>query len=249
MSILTIDHISKYYNLDGTNQERALNDVTLEIAPGKITAIYGPSGCGKTSLLSIISGLDSQYQGNLYFKNQNMRDFSERDLTYFRKAHIGFVFQNFNLISHQSVLENVKMPLYVKNMTDKEMVEIAEKELSRLGIGEFIKKNVKQLSGGQKQRVAIARALSVDPEAILFDEPTSALDPEMVGEVLKTMQELSETGLTMIIVTHEMEFARDVSDRVIFMDKGVIAEQGSPEQIFENPKEERTKEFLKRFLG
>ena len=108
MSILTIDHISKYYNLDGTNQERALNDVTLEIAPGKITAIYGPSGCGKTSLLSIISGLDSQYQGNLYFKNQNMRDFSERDLTYFRKAHIGFVFQNFNLISHQSVLENVK---------------------------------------------------------------------------------------------------------------------------------------------
>ena len=249
MSILTIDHISKYYNLDGTNQERALNDVTLEIAPGKITAIYGPSGCGKTSLLSIISGLDSQYQGNLYFKNQNMRDFSERDLTYFRKAHIGFVFQNFNLIPHQSVLENVKMPLYVKNMTDKEMVEIAERELSRLGIGDFIKKNVKQLSGGQKQRVAIARALSVDPEAILFDEPTSALDPEMVGEVLKTMQELSETGLTMIIVTHEMEFARDVSDRVIFMDKGVIAEQGSPEQIFENPKEERTKEFLKRFLG
>ena len=149
MSILTIDHISKYYNLDGTNQERALNDVTLEIAPGKITAIYGPSGCGKTSLLSIISGLDSQYQGNLYFKDQNMRDFSERDLTYFRKAHIGFVFQNFNLISHQSVLENVKMPLYVKNMTDKEMIEIAEKELSRLGIGEFIKKNVKKLSGGQ----------------------------------------------------------------------------------------------------
>ena len=130
MSILTIDHISKYYNLDGTNQERALNDVTLGIAPGKITAIYGPSGCGKTSLLSIISGLDSQYQGNLYFKNQNMRDFSERDLTYFRKAHIGFVFQNFNLIPHQSVLENVKMPLYVKNM-----IEIAEKELSRLGIG------------------------------------------------------------------------------------------------------------------
>ena len=249
MSILTIDHISKYYNLDGTNQERALNDVTLEIEPAKITAIYGPSGCGKTSLLSIISGLDSQYQGNLYFKNQNMRDFSERDLTYFRKAHIGFVFQNFNLIPHQSVLENVKMPLYVKNMTDKEMVEIAAKELNRLGIGGFIKKNVKQLSGGQKQRVAIARALSVDPEAILFDEPTSALDPEMVGEVLKTMQELSETGLTMIIVTHEMEFARDVSDRVIFMDKGVIAEQGSPEQIFENPKEERTKEFLKRFLG
>ena len=144
MSILTIDHISKYYNLDGTNQERALNNVTLEIAPGKITAIYGPSGCGKTSLLSIISGLDSQYQGNLYFKNQNMRDFSERDLTYFRKAHIGFVFQNFNLISHQSVLENVKMPLYVKNMTDKEMAEkgslaVLESEtLSRKMLSSFL---------------------------------------------------------------------------------------------------------------
>ena len=136
MSILTIDHISKYYNLDGTNQERALNDVTLGIAPGKITAIYGPSGCGKTSLLSIISGLDSQYQGNLYFKNQNMRDFSERDLTYLERLTLALSFK-FNLISHQSVLENVKMPLYVKNMTDKEMVDIAERELSRLGIGDF----------------------------------------------------------------------------------------------------------------
>lgn len=188
MSILTIDHISKYYNLDGTNQERALNDVTLEIAPGKITAIYGPSGCGKTSLLSIISGLDSQYQGNLYFKNQNMRDFSERDLTYFRKAHIGFVFQNFNLISHQSVLENVKMPLYVKNMTDKEMVEIAERELTRLGIGDFIKKNVKQLSGGQKQRVAIARALVNNPEMIVADEPTGSLDSQSQENVLEFLK-------------------------------------------------------------
>jgi L-cystine ABC transporter, ATP-binding protein TcyN len=132
----------------------------------------------------------------------------------------------------------------------KEAESIAKANLEKVGMGEqYWKAKPKQLSGGQKQRVAIARALSVDPEAILFDEPTSALDPEMVGEVLKTMQELSETGLTMIIVTHEMEFARDVSDRVIFMDKGVIAEQGSPEQIFENPKEERTKEFLKRFLG
>ena len=215
MSILTIDHISKYYNLDGTNQERALNDVTLEIAPGKITAIYGPSGCGKTSLLSIISGLDSQYQGNLYFKNQNMRDFSERDLTYFRKAHIGFVFQNFNLIPHQSVLENVKMPLYVKNMTDKEMVEIAEKELSRLGIGEFIKKNVKQLSGGQKQRVAIARALVNNPEMIVADEPTGSLDSQSQENVLEIFKELAEVGKTVIIVTHNPEVA-DYADVIQF---------------------------------
>lgn len=223
MSILTIDHISKYYNLDGTNQERALNDVTLEIALGKITAIYGPSGCGKTSLLSIISGLDSQYQGNLYFKNQNMRDFSERDLTYFRKAHIGFVFQNFNLIPHQSVLENVKMPLYVKNMTDKEMIEIAEKELSRLGIGEFIKKNVKQLSGGQKQRVAIARALVNNPEMIVADEPTGSLDSQSQENVLEIFKELAEAGKTVIIVTHNPEVA-DYADVVIKMKDGEVVE-------------------------
>ena len=223
MSILTIDHISKYYNLDGTNQERALNDVTLEIAPGKITAIYGPSGCGKTSLLSIISGLDSQYQGNLYFKNQNMRDFSERDLTYFRKAHIGFVFQNFNLISHQSVLENVKMPLYVKNMTDKEMIEIAEKELSRLGIGECIKKNVKQLSGGQKQRVAIARALVNNPEMIVADEPTGSLDSQSQENVLDIFKELVEAGKTVIIVTHNPEVA-DYADVVNKMKDGEVVE-------------------------
>ena len=223
MSILTIDHISKYYNLDGTNQERALNDVTLEIAPGKITAIYGPSGCGKTSLLSIISGLDSQYQGNLYFKNQNMRDFSERDLTYFRKAHIGFVFQNFNLIPHQSVLENVKMPLYVKNMTDKEMVEIAAKEHNRLGIGGFIKKNVKQLSGGQKQRVAIARALVNNPEMIVADEPTGSLDSQSQENVLEIFKELAEAGKTVIIVTHNPEVA-DYADVVIKMKDGEVVE-------------------------
>lgn len=223
MSILTIDHISKYYNLDGINQERALNDVTLEIAPGKITAIYGPSGCGKTSLLSIISGLDSQYQGNLYFKNQNMRDFSECDLTYFRKSHIGFVFQNFNLIPHQSVLENVKMPLYVKNMTDKEMVEIATKELNRLGIGGFIKKNVKQLSGGQKQRVAIARALVNNPEMIVADEPTGSLDSQSQENVLEIFKELAEAGKTVIIVTHNPEVA-DYADVVIKMKDGEVVE-------------------------
>lgn len=223
MSILTIDHISKYYNLDGTNQERALNDVTLEIEPAKITAIYGPSGCGKTSLLSIISGLDSQYQGNLYFKNQNMRDFSERDLTYFRKAHIGFVFQNFNLIPHQSVIENVKMPLYVKNMTDKEMVEIAKKKLNRLGIGDFIKKNVKQLSGGQKQRVAIARALVNNPEMIVADEPTGSLDSQSQENVLEIFKELAEAGKTVIIVTHNPEVA-DYADVVIKMKDGEVVE-------------------------
>ena len=159
--------------------------------------------------------------------------------------------RSINLFENLNVLENaIVAQTTVLKRDRKEAESIAKANLEKVGMGEqYWKAKPKQLSGGQKQRVAIARALSVDPEAILFDEPTSALDPEMVGEVLKTMQELSETGLTMIIVTHEMEFARDVSDRVIFMDKGVIAEQGSPEQIFENPKEERTKEFLKRFLG
>ena len=166
-------------------------------------------------------------------------------------TRLGMVFQSFNLFENLNVLENaIVAQTTVLKRDRKEAESIAKANLEKVGMGEqYWKAKPKQLSGGQKQRVAIARALSVDPEAILFDEPTSALDPEMVGEVLKTMQELSETGLTMIIVTHEMEFARDVSDRVIFMDKGVIAEQGSPEQIFENPKEERTKEFLKRFLG
>ena len=161
------------------------------------------------------------------------------------------VFQSFNLFENLNVLENaIVAQTTVLKRDRKEAERIAKANLEKVGMGEqYWKAKPKQLSGGQKQRVAIARALSVNPEAILFDEPTSALDPEMVGEVLKTMQELSQTGLTMIIVTHEMEFARDVSDRVIFMDQGVIAEQGSPEQLFENPKEERTKEFLKRFLG
>ena len=152
-----------------------------------------------------------------------MRDFSERDLTYFRKAHIGFVFQNFNLIPHQSVLENVKMPLYVENMTDKEMIEIAEKELSRLGIGEFIKKNVKQLSGGQKQRVAIARALVNNPEMIVADEPTGSLDSQSQENVLEIFKELAEAGKTVIIVTHNSEVA-DYADIVIKMKDGEVVE-------------------------
>lgn len=249
MSILSIKNISKFYALDGNNQEQALRNINLQIEEGKITAIYGPSGCGKTSLLNIISGLDREYKGVLEFKGASLRELSEIELTQFRKDNIGFVFQNFNLIPHQSVLDNVKLPLYVKYLSDKEMTRIAQEQLVSLGMEPFMAKNVKQLSGGQKQRVAIARALSMNPDAILFDEPTSALDPEMVGEVLKIMQELAQEGLTMIVVTHEMEFARDVSHRVIFMDKGVIAEEGKPEDLFTNPKEERTREFLQRYLG
>ena len=193
--------------------------------------------------------LESPSGGEILFHGENVLE-KGYNLTAYREK-LGMVFQSFNLFENLNVLENaIVAQTTVLKRDRKEAESIAKANLEKVGMGEqYWKAKPKQLSVGQKQRVAIARALSVNPEAILFDEPTSALDPEMVGEVLKTMQELSQTGLTMIIVTHEMEFARDVSDRVIFMDQGVIAEQGSPEQLFENPKEERTKEFLKRFLG
>ena len=193
--------------------------------------------------------LESPSGGEILFHGENVLE-KGYNLTAYREK-LGMVFQSFNLFENLNVLENaIVAQTTVLKRDRKEAESIAKANLEKVGMSEqYWKAKPKQLSGGQKQRVAIARALSVNPEAILFDEPTSALDPEMVGEVLKTMQELSQTGLTMIIVTHEMEFARDVSDRVIFMDQGVIAEQGSPEQLFENPKEERTKEFLKRFLG
>ena len=223
-----------------------LKGVNINVKKGEKIVILGSSGSGKSTALRCVNLLETPTSGQILY---NGEDITKQNINKYRKK-VGMVFQNFNLFPNMSVLENITLaPKTFGDDTAENIEKKAIELLKRVGLED--KKDVypNSLSGGQKQRVAIARALSVDPEAILFDEPTSALDPEMVGEVLKTMQELSETGLTMIIVTHEMEFARDVSDRVIFMDKGVIAEQGSPEQIFENPKEERTKEFLKRFLG
>ncbi|KXT73050.1 ABC transporter, ATP-binding protein [Streptococcus sp. DD10] len=224
MSILSIENISKYYALDGENREQALKSVNLDIAERKITAIYGPSGCGKTSLLNIISGLDRDYEGVLGFKGENVADLSETDLTQFRKEHIGFVFQNFNLVSHQSVLENVKLPLYVKDLSDKEMDVVARKELERLGLGAFLTKNVKQLSGGQKQRVAIARALVNNPEMIVADEPTGSLDSQSQENVLEIFKSLTEAGKTVLIVTHNPEVA-DYADVIIKMKDGKVVEE------------------------
>ena len=243
-TILEIKNLKKSY---GKNE--VLKDISLSVKKGEVISIIGSSGSGKSTFLRSINLLESPSGGEILYHGANVLETGD-DLTTYRER-LGMVFQSFNLFENLNVLENaIVAQTTVLKRDRKEAESIAKANLEKVGMGEqYWKAKPKQLSGGQKQRVAIARALSVDPEAILFDEPTSALDPEMVGEVLKTMQELSETGLTMIIVTHEMEFARDVSDRVIFMDKGVIAEQGSPEQIFENPKEERTKEFLKRFLG
>ena len=246
--ILQLENINKHY-LQDKLEVPVLKNITFEVEAGEYVAIMGPSGSGKSTLMNILGCLDLPSSGSYHLNGLDVSKLNDAQLSDLRLKEIGFVFQSFQLLSRQSALENVELPLTYAGVSKQERRERATLALERVGLGERLHFKPTQLSGGQKQRVAIARALSVDPEAILFDEPTSALDPEMVGEVLKTMQELSETGLTMIIVTHEMEFARDVSDRVIFMDKGVIAEQGSPEQIFENPKEERTKEFLKRFLG
>lgn len=243
-TILEIKNLKKSYG-----QNEVLKDISLSVKEGEVISIIGSSGSGKSTFLRSINLLESPSGGEILFHGKNVLK-KGYNLTAYREK-LGMVFQSFNLFENLNVLENaIVAQTTVLKRDRKEAESIAKANLEKVGMGEqYWKAKPKQLSGGQKQRVAIARALSVNPEAILFDEPTSALDPEMVGEVLKTMQELSQTGLTMIIVTHEMEFARDVSDRVIFMDQGVIAEQGSPEQLFENPKEERTKEFLKRFLG
>ena len=242
-TILEIKNLKKSYG-----QNEVLKDISLSVKEGEVISIIGSSGSGKSTFLRSINLLESPSGGEILFHGENVLK-KGYNLTAYREK-LGMVFQSFNLFENLNVLENaIVAQTTVLKRDRKEAESIAKANLEKVGMGEqYWKAKPKQLSGGQKQRVAIARALSVNPEAILFDEPTSALDPEMVGEVLKIMQDLAKEGLTMIVVTHEMEFARDVSSRVIFMDKGVIAEQGDPKEIFSNPKEERTKEFLQRFL-
>ena len=242
-AIIDIKHLKKSYG-----QNEVLKDISLSVTKGEVISIIGSSGSGKSTFLRSINLLEEPTAGEILFHGQNVLK-KDYNLTEYREK-LGMVFQSFNLFENLNVLENaiVAQTTVLKRSRD-EAEKIAKENLTKVGMTEqYWKAKPKQLSCGQNQRVAIARALSVNPEAMLFDEPTSALDPEMVGEVLKTMQELAKSGLTMIIVTHEMEFARDVSDRVIFMDKGVIAEEGTPEQIFEHPQQERTKVFLQRFL-
>ena len=224
MSILSIKNISKFYVLDGNNKEQALRNINLKIAEGKITAIYGPSGCGKTSLLNIISGLDREYEGILDFKGESLKELSEVELTQFRKDNIGFVFQSFNLIPHQSVLDNVKLPLYVKDLSDKEMTRRAQEQLHNLGMEPFMAKNVKQLSGGQKQRVAIARALGNQPDMIVADEPTGSLDSQSQEMVLEVFKNLAQAGKTVLIVTHNPEVT-EYADVIIKMKDGEVVEE------------------------
>ncbi|WP_297077006.1 amino acid ABC transporter ATP-binding protein [uncultured Enterococcus sp.] len=242
-AIIEINHLKKSF---GENE--VLKDIHVTVEKGEVLTIIGSSGSGKSTLLRCINLLEKPTSGEIVYQGENVLQKGYNLPKY--RTHLGMVFQSFNLFNNMDVLENcMSGQITVLKRSREEAKKVALENLEKVGMSRFVSAKPAQLSGGQKQRVAIARSLSMNPDVMLFDEPTSALDPEMVGEVLKTMKDLAQTGLTMVIVTHEMQFARDVSDRVIFMDKGVIAEEGTPEELFVHPKEERTKAFLSRVLA
>jgi ABC-type polar amino acid transport system ATPase subunit len=240
--ILKISKLSKFF---GDNE--VLKDISTDVTKGEVVVIIGPSGSGKSTFLRCLNYLETPTSGEINFKGQILSLKSkEHELDLFR-AKIGMVFQSFNLFPHLTVLENIILaPMSVLNIAKEEAIKHAHELLASVGLSEKLHAYPRDLSGGQQQRVAIARALAMRPDIMLFDEATSALDPELVGEVLKVMKDLAHSGMTMIIVTHEMDFAREVSDRVIFMDKGLIVEQGTPQEVFTTPKEKRTIDFIKR---
>lgn len=240
--VIEIKHLNKSF---GNNE--VLRDVNFSVSKGEVVCLIGSSGSGKSTLLRCINLLETPTAGEIIYNGDNILD-DQHDIKQYR-THLGMVFQQFNLFDNHNVLSNCVIGQQkVLKRSKEEAKRNALNYLSVVGMEKYVNAKPRQLSGGQKQRVAIARALSMDPEVMLFDEPTSALDPEMVGEVLKVMRKLADEGRTMLIVTHEMEFAREVSDRVVFMDKGVIVEEGPPAQVLVNPTQERTKEFLKRTL-
>ena len=241
-TVLKIEGLEKSFgNLE------VLKGIDLEVQKGEVVCIIGASGSGKSTLLRCINLLEEADAGHIWFDGQDLMDLNV-NLNALRQK-IGMVFQSFNLFNNKNVIDNCTLsPMTVRKTPKAQAEETAIRHLTTVGLADFIYADSTRLSGGQKQRVAIARALCMEPEIMLFDEPTSALDPEIVGEVLDVMKDLAARGMTMIVVTHEMAFAKEVSDRVIFMDQGVILEQGSPREIFGNPRNERTREFLSRYL-
>ena len=241
MALIEVKNVYKSFG-----ELKVLNGISLEINEGEVISIIGSSGSGKSTLLRCLNFLEEPTSGDILYKGTPLLN-KDTDINEVR-SHIGMVFQSFNLFNNKNVIDNCTLAqIKVLKRSKKEAEEIAHKYLKKVGMDDFSYAKATSLSGGQKQRVAIARALCMNPEVLLFDEPTSALDPEMVGEVLDVIKELSKEGMTLIIVTHEMKFAKDVSTRVLFLDKGVILESGTPSEVFDNTKEERTKEFLRRF--
>jgi polar amino acid transport system ATP-binding protein len=229
------------------NQLHVLKGINNHISQGEVVVVIGPSGSGKSTFLRCLNLLEEPTEGEIIFEGNSITD-KKSDINKLRQK-MGMVFQQFNLFPHMSVLENIMLaPIKTKGVSKEAAKKKAMELLARINLSDKAQTYPKQLSGGQKQRIAIVRALAMEPDVMLFDEPTSALDPEMVGEVLKVMKELASEGMTMVVVTHEMGFAREVADRVIFMDEGVIAEEGTPEEIFSNPQNPRTKEFLSKVL-
>ena len=243
--IISAIKLNKYFG-----DKHVLKDVDFEVRKKEVVALIGPSGSGKSTLIRCLNGLEKLTSGEIYIHGQKLDPrLSIKKLSPIR-SELGMVFQNFNLFPHMTVLQNViEAPLLVRKMPKDQAVALGERLLAKVGLAEKRDAYPNRLSGGQKQRVAIARALAMQPRALLFDEPTSALDPELVGEVLKVMRDLAYEGSTMVVVTHEMQFARDVSDRVVFISDGSIIEQGDPQELFRQPKEERTKLFLERVLS
>ena len=239
--ILKINHLSKSFGA-----HVVLRDIDFTVNPGDVISIIGASGSGKSTLLRCINLLETPTNGEILYHGKNVVGKGVNAPEY--RSHVGMVFQSFNLFNNMTVLENCMVGQMKVLKKSKEEAHInAMKYLEKVGMAPYINAKPRQISGGQKQRVAIARALAMEPEVLLFDEPTSALDPEMVGEVLTVMQELAGEGMTMLVVTHEMAFARDVSNRVVYMNQGVICEQGTPQQVFGNPQKQETKDFLARF--
>lgn len=241
--IIEINHLEKAFG-----ENKVLKDVNIKVKKGEIISVIGSSGSGKSTMLRCINLLEEKSGGEILFHGKNIAEKNFNLCEY--RAKVSMVFQQFNLFNNMTALENCVRPqISVLKRKRDEAAEIAISNLEKVGMAAYRNAKPNQLSGGQKQRVAIARALCANPEVILFDEPTSALDPEMVGDVLNVINDLANSGLTMIIVTHEMAFARDISSRVIFMDDGYICEEGTPKKLFYSPDEKRTKEFLSRFLN
>lgn len=244
--LIDVQRMSKIYNEGRENEVRALDDISLQVSWGEFLCILGQSGSGKSTLMNILGCLDIPTYGSYHLNGQPVSDMKPSVLSGIRNREIGFIFQGFNLIPALTALENVELPLIYRGMPREERRRLAQEALVSVGLEKRMDHRPGEMSGGQQQRVAIARALALHPKIMYFDEPTSSLDPEITAEVLRLLKQLASEKMTMVIVTHEIDFARAVSDRVIFMDGGLVVENGKPEDVIDNPKNERTKAFLKK---